>query len=229
MAKAAKNASTPSALEIIDRNITAITKKGKALRLECHQTLVLIIDHYIEHGDFTRLPRLEKAIAGALGSSISAAMNTWVARFVPSLKWNDDKKEFENVKGVKKEVLSVPEDKPIKMLSTTGPDDKPQMFFGDARKLPFFELERPVRQTPFDFDKALIQLIKRAEQRAEKPQDGDNVSKDHILMLKKAALGMGLLKKEDFMASELDENARPQEGQSGAQSGDATEEVGKAA
>lgn len=148
----------------INAQIASITLKGNKLRAECHSTLIDVVEHYIEHGDTTLIPALTKAVSNALGGSLAAAMNQWIATSVTSLKWNDEKKEFESVKKVRR-AIRVLTDVPMK---TKTADGKLQKYSGDARGLMFFELEREVNQSPFDIAKALQQLIKRAQTAYEK-------------------------------------------------------------
>jgi hypothetical protein len=159
----AKAVTTKSPLAIIDAKIASIKTRGLQLRKDCHETLVMIMDHYIEHGDFTRLPMLTDAIKSALGSSLSQAANQWVSEFVPSLKWEKTVGAFEHVKGVKKEIRD------LENYKVTAKGDGPaNVFTGNARDLPFYELERVAKQEPFDLQKAILSLVGRAEREYEK-------------------------------------------------------------
>jgi hypothetical protein len=154
-----------SPLAVIDGKIASIKTRGVQLRKDAHECLVLIIDHYIAHGDFTRLMDnggndLITAIKSSLGNSIAQAAVQWVHEFVPSLKWNDTLRKFENVKGVTKEIIDVEN---YVLKSNGGPDGVDRKFTGNARDLPFFELERQTKVAPFDFMKSLQQFIARAE------------------------------------------------------------------
>lgn len=154
-------------LKQIDASIKSIAKRGKALRDDSHKTLVGIIDHYIEHGDKTRLKVLVDTIKSALGGSLAQAANQWVSNYVPSLKWNDTDKDFEHLKNVKKEVLDV------EYRSTDGSFT----FSGNARGLPFFKLERPVNVAPFDLKARVLMLIKQAENTREKQiKEGEKIT-----------------------------------------------------
>lgn len=209
MAKAPKNNGNKSALEVIDSRIKAIETKGKALRNDCHNTLVMVIDHYIAHGDMTRLAPLTAAVRNALGNSMSAAMNLWVARFVPSLVWDKDDGAFKHDKSKEKTVLSVPEDKPILSKTAKGPDGKPARLFGDARQIVFWELQPETKQDPFDFGKTLHDLLFRAkkaldDKRTKKAGARDIINLDEAKLerLLDMCVELGYVKPDEWSATE---------------------------
>lgn len=147
-------------LKTIDAMISSITKRGKALRTDCHSCLVAVLEHHSEHGDYTRLPKLLEAVMGSLGSSLSAAMIDWTKRFYDGLSFDMESKKFVHVK-VKGAIRDVTADDKIKLKSS--PADSNTFFIGNARELPFYELERIVKQEPFDLQAAILSLVKRAK------------------------------------------------------------------
>lgn len=183
-------------LKELNRQITAITTKGSKLRLDCHNTLVDVVEHYIEHGDTTLIPKLVDAVKNALGSSISAAMNQWISISVTSLKWDNDNGQFVHIKGVKPEFKTL-----------TGVKAKPKQgtgsetYDGDPRKLEFYRLERESQQAPFDLNKAILQLVKRAESALEKNVKNNEhniVNHAQVDLLKKVATSLESLKPDDI-------------------------------
>jgi hypothetical protein len=139
--------------------ISSIARRGKALRNDSHKTLVDVCDHYIEHGDYTLFPKLFDAVKNSLGSSLSAAMIQWVKVSVPSLRWDDETKSFITNDNDKARRFAELKDVPTKSKTK---------FTGEPKNLPFFELEREVKQEPFDLSAAILTLVKRAESAYEK-------------------------------------------------------------
>lgn len=194
-------------LKQLTAQITAIQSKGKKLRNECHATLIDVIEHYIEHGDTTLIPRLTDAVKNALGSSLSAAMNQWIATSVTSLKWDDEAGVFIHIKKVDPKIREL-KDVPMR---TKGDDGKAMKFSGDARNLPFFELEREVKQTPFNVADAIATLLKRAQTAYEKNiKEGahNEVNSAQIDALKAMAESIKNLKPEPDAVAKTDKPAR---------------------
>lgn len=146
-------------LKSIDAMISSIAKRGKALRTDCHTCLVAVLEHHSEHGDYTRLPKLLEAVMGSLGSSLSAAMIDWTKRFYDGLSFDMESKKFVHVK-VKGTIRDVTAEDKVKLKSVK---DENTYFIGNARELPFYELERIVKQEPFDLQAAILSLVKRAK------------------------------------------------------------------
>lgn len=167
MAKSATNAKvntsgkTVMSLAQIDAAIERIVKKGQELRDDAHACLVGIIDHYIDNGDYTRLPKLMEATNNYIGNSIAQAMAQWVNDNVSSLRWEDRK------------FVHIPKtEKLIKDIKITDDDGK-VVFEGNARDWPFYKYEIKRDVKPFDFASAFAALIRRAEAAYEKNlQDG---------------------------------------------------------
>lgn len=183
-------------LKTIDNMIASITKRGKALRNDCHSCLVAILEHHIEHGDYTRLPKLLEAVKGSLGSSLSAAMIDWTARFYTGLAFDQEDKEFKHVKG-KGEIRDVTAEDRVRIKGA----DENQYFIGNARDLPFYELEREVKQQPFDLTAAIVQLVKRAEAALEAnvtKHAHNHVNRSQVEVLKNLAKNIGEVKEEDM-------------------------------
>lgn len=192
-------------LKQLNAQITAIQTKGKKLRAECHATLIDVVEHYIEHGDTTLIPKLVDAVKNALGSSLSAAMNQWIATSVTSLKWNDDEKRFEHIKKVTPEIRDL-KDVPMKTKAADGTNQK---YTGNARGLPFFELERETNQEPFNIEKAIAQLVKRAQSAYEKnikEHAHNEVNSAQIELLKQVAESIKEVKPEP---DAIDEGKEP--------------------
>lgn len=182
----AKSVTTQSPLAIIDAKIASIKTRGIQLRRDCHETLVMIMDHYAAHGDYTRLKLLTDAIKGALGASMSQAANQWVSEFVPSLKWDKEIGGFAHLKGVKVEIINV-----VNRPMPAKGDAPATTFTGNARDLPFYELERPVNQTPFDLNMAIVQLIGRAKRESDKAIEAGkepSFPAEQLEMLEKAVI-----------------------------------------
>lgn len=168
----------------IDKSIASIAKRGKQLRNDAHETLVQIIEHYIAHGDYTRLPALIGAVKGSLGGSISQSIYTWVDQYVTGLKFDENAmkmhKEAHKADPSKPDLLgfvSLPKvDKSIKenvevTEKVNGKDKK--VIYDSAREIPFFTLERNVAQKPFNLLEAFNALLKRAEKALETNNDPD--------------------------------------------------------
>lgn len=182
-------------LKQLNAQITAIQTKGKKLRDECHATLIDVIEHYIEHGDTTLIPKLVDAVKNALGTSLSAAMNQWIATSVTSLKWNDDEKRFEHIKKVTPEIKEL-KDVPMR---TPAADGSKQKYTGNARGLPFFELEREANQRPFNVAEAIARLVAQAERAYEenvKKHAHNDVNSAQIELLKQVAENIKEVKPE---------------------------------
>lgn len=190
-------------LKSIDSMINSIAKRGKVLRNDCHSCLIAVVEHHMEHGDYTRLPKLLDAVKNSLGSSLSAAMIDWVHRFYTGLSFDKENGKaelgfFVNVPKVKKEIVSVTAEMKVKFKSS----DADAYFIGDAREFPFYELEREVKQQPFDLQAAIIQLVKRAEaaKEANVTKGAHNlVNNAQIEVLRKMAENIKEIKDEDLV------------------------------
>lgn len=191
-------------LKTIDSMISSIAKRGKVLRNDCHSCLIAVVEHHMEHGDYTRLPKLLDAVKNSLGSSLSAAMIDWVHRFYTGLSFDkaNGKAElgyFVNVPKVKKEIVTVTAEMKVKFKSS---DNEGEFFIGNAREFPFFELEREAKQQPFDLTAAIIQLVKRAEAAKEANVTKgahNNVNNAQIEVLRKMAENIKEIKDEDLV------------------------------
>lgn len=147
-------------LKSIDAMISSIAKRGKALRTDCHLCVVAVLEHHAEHGDYTRLPLLLAAVKDSLGSSLSAAMIDWVARFYNGLAFDKETGKFVHVPKTKGIIRDITADDKLKLKSSK---DENTYFIGNARDFPFYELERIAKQEPFDLQKAILVLVKRAK------------------------------------------------------------------
>lgn len=193
MAKSAKK-STVKAGEVwslakIDATIASITKKGHALRTECHQCLVAVIDHYIANGDFTRLPKLLQAIKTSLGGSVSQSAAEWVMRYVTSLSWSEDAKKEQAKLPADKNMLGffhipkvekkIKENVERKIKDAKG--DTVKIVVPSAREIPFYELERNVEIRPFDLIASLQAVLKRAQKAVEQNHDKSYEGPKHLI------------------------------------------------
>jgi hypothetical protein len=70
-----------------------------------------------------------------------------------------ESKKFVHVK-IKGTIRDVTAEDKIKLKSVK---DENTFFIGNARELPFYELERIVKQEPFDLTAAILSLVKRAK------------------------------------------------------------------
>lgn len=153
-------------LKQIDASIKSIVKRGKALREDAHKTLVAIILHHQEHGDYTRLGQLHAAVKGSLGSSIGQSLVQWVNDYYTGLQFVDG--AFVHVAKV---------DKIIAEDVTFVSKDKEFSFEGKAVDLPFYRLEKPVNQAPFDFKARVLTLVTQAENaRTKQIKEGKEVT-----------------------------------------------------
>lgn len=157
-----------SGLALIDANIASIVKRGSALRKDCHSTLILIVEHAIKTGDYTRLPKLAKAVKGALGGSMSAAIVQWTETYTSFLRYDKENSTggeiaFMLIKGTEKLILPLPKAVQSRTLTSATDTSKKHIYpVGmDARELPFWEVERDVPQEPVDFGKQFHDMIVR--------------------------------------------------------------------
>lgn len=167
-----------SPLAQIDAGIKNLRKSGAKLRVTAHALLLQVLDHYAAHGDYTRLITLSEAVAEVFSTSIRKAMNEWIAQSVPSLEWDKDLSAFSHKKGAS--------DRKIVEKVVFKSRDGKNAFEGNPRDFPFFQLEVITNPAPFDFDKAFIMLIKRAETAYEKSvkeghTDGDLAAKIAVI------------------------------------------------
>ena len=148
-------------LKVIDTLIASIAKRGKALRLDAHKAVVMVLEHYMEHGDFTRLEKLQSVVDQTFGRSCLKAMNVYVQNFgAKSLKWNTETSKFEHLKGVNREWVA--EEIEIKATKTA------PAFKGHPRDYPFFNCEEKKDPTPFVLESAYSSLLDKARKEYEK-------------------------------------------------------------
>lgn len=168
----------------IDRAIASIAKRGTALRNDSHECLVQIIEHYIAHGDYTRLPNLIVAVKSSLGGSISQSIYTWVDKYVTGLKFDEDMVKVhrdahkaDNSKPDLMGFVSVPKVPKTIRENVQREEDvggkKKMVTYASAREIAFFSLERNVPQRPFNLIESLQQILKRAQTALEKNTDPD--------------------------------------------------------
>lgn len=156
-----KTAKKVLTLAQIDGMIASIIKKATSLRDDAHVCLVGIVDHYIDNGDYTRLPKLVEAVNEHIGNSMAKSMVTWVANYVTSLTWELD------ANGRNGKFVHIP--KTAKLIKDIVIKDAAGKvtFEGNARDYPFYNLEVKTEVKPFDLASAVAALIKRAERAYE--------------------------------------------------------------
>lgn len=145
-------------LKSIDKALSSYARKGASLKADAVKLAVMILDHYVEHGDYTRLEKMQSLVKANHGGSVLQAFNTYVANAMPSLVWNDELKTFQHQKGMKREWAT---------FKIEAKGDKPA-YEGSARDYSFFDMERPVSVKPFVFEDRFSNLIKQAETEYEK-------------------------------------------------------------
>lgn len=139
----------------IDKNLTLIASKGKALKKLAQETAVALLAHYAEHGDYTRFSKFADVVASSMSKSLRTAFIEWAVAH-SSIKWDQDKKTFYHQKGQKLEA------------------DIPA-----ASLLAFWEVERESK--PFIFDG---NMLKKLVERATNAQKNDKNKVDTDLLSK---------------------------------------------
>jgi hypothetical protein len=188
----------------IDKAIEGIVTRGQSLRTHCHDTLVMVMDHYIGagNGDTTKIKPLLDAVKNSLGSSLSAAMVQWIALSMPSLTWVKDKQMFAHIKGAKREYKTLER---VKQRSKMPGTADAMYFTGEPRDLPFYELEKEANQNPFDLKARIEALIKSAEAEYNKRlKAGDKPTFSHAAIDELAKFAENVSKPEwKFSEAEL--------------------------
>lgn len=215
MAKTTSEKKSPSALEVIDAKINSIRTRGVSLRNDCHSTLILIVNHAIEHGDHTRLIMLHSAIKDALGSSLSAAMILWVNSYTTFLKFdpekvqanNTTKGDFVQIKGEKKAIRVL--EKAVNSKTKKDPNNPSKALVYpvgiSAADMPFWEVERDVPQTPVDFGKQFHDLVIRARDTLKAMNEPNfkgkkiiNLDAEKLQRIADLAVSLGYVKPDEF-------------------------------
>lgn len=160
----------------IDRQIVAVTKDAKSLKVKLHNLAVSSVKvwHDACHGKGTSTAtRVEAAkVACDRINSIqqaspyhSKAFANWVGMMLP-FHWSEENKVW---------YVNVKDD--LKLMGKT---------FMTARDNPFWEVSPPSEPKPFIMAEQIAALIKRAENRIAKPQDGDVVDVAALKFLREA-------------------------------------------
>lgn len=136
----------------IQKAIKSIQVRGKALEKVLHQAAVSCLAHAGEHGDVTLAQKLVEAVPTLARKN---ALRDWFIAF-GRFQYHDEKKTIVYAKG--KETL-----------------------LDEAIKMPFWEFKPEAEYIPFDFDKAITALLKRASQAKDK---GDSVDEAKLNKLK---------------------------------------------
>lgn len=181
-------------LKQIDASIKSIVKRGKALREDAHKTLVAIIEHHQEHGDYTRLAQLHAAVKSSLGSSIGQSLVQWVNDYYSAINWDKDAGAFVHVPKIEKVIAQE-----VSFKSKDGDF----VFEGKAVDLPFYRLEKPVNQAPFDFKARVLTLVTQAENaRTKQIKEGKEVTITLAAIEALKSLNMDVLLKEEPKAED---------------------------
>jgi len=185
---AAKNVTEESTIVIIGKKIESIRKRGAQLREDCHECLVMIIEHAMGkgNGDISKLPDLLSAVGDTLGSSQKQAANQWLFEFVPFLEWVEEKGKAARwaIKKGAERVIKGAENKATNMI---GPDDKKIVKTCTGQEFKFFWLERSVDPKPFDAIKAFRALLANMERAYEANVEKgahNNINRAQIDLLK---------------------------------------------
>lgn len=148
----------------LNKRSVALSKRSRELAKDIHTHMVDIVAHVKAHGDVTAATFLIQNIHSAVRRQ---AIVNWFCAF-GGMNFNKDKEGVEKFTRNK----SVP---------------------ADQIDLKLCEEESPWDYTPepelkaFDLDKAIAQLIKRAEKRLEDPTEGDKIDADKLELLKSLA------------------------------------------
>lgn len=164
-------------LKSIDSMIESIRTRGSVLRNDSHECLIAVLEHHMEHGDYSRLPKLIEAVKDSLGSSLSAAMITYAVKFYDGLIHDPENKskkaKKENGYWVHVKVGGTIRDVKAEDKVQLKGKDKGVFFVGPARSLPYFQMEREVPQRAFDITDAFEKLIDRAKRALAANEDKD--------------------------------------------------------
>lgn len=124
-----------------DKAIKSIATRGKALKKYSHEVAVGLLMHYVAHGDYSKMLPMADAVKVAFTGNARTAFIEWVV-LNSSLGWDKEAETFTHEKGATRTMTE------------------------EAKVTPFFDLVRDNKQ-PFDFDKAVLSLLKRAENAAK--------------------------------------------------------------
>ena len=132
----------------ITKAIASIQKRGSTLQADIHVAAVSTLAHVEAHGDITLANRLLDALPGMARKN---ALADWFVAFGKFLPAEDDKNGM-LVYGADKETL-----------------------LSEATSTPFWEFKPEPKWVPFDFDKAVTAILKRAATARKKGEELDEV------------------------------------------------------
>lgn len=138
----------------ITKAIASIQKRGVSLQNDIHRAALSCLVHTEKHGDITLANRLIDALPGMARKN---ALADWFVAFGKFLPAEDDKNGM----------LVFGADK-VSMIS-------------EATATPFWEFKPEPKWVPFDFDKAVTAILKKAEAARKK---GEEVPEDRITKLR---------------------------------------------
>lgn len=120
----------------INASIVKWAGRGKAVKEEGQTIAVGIMKHMDVHGDYTMIDNLFTATKTAFGNGLQLAMKEYFLKYT-WLAYDEDKKTFFK-------------------------DKSKSMNIEGAEKEKWYDIERPARAVPFDFQKAAERLVKQA-------------------------------------------------------------------
>ena len=120
----------------INASITKWAGRGKAVKEEGQTIAIGIMQHMIDHGNYTPAINLFNATKIAFGNGLQLAMKEYFLKYT-WLAYDEEKKEFVKDKA--------------KVMNLEG-----------AKKEKWYDIERPARETPFDAQKAIDSLLSKA-------------------------------------------------------------------
>lgn len=133
----------------IEAKIKTIAASGKKLEALAHETACDILQHVEDHGDITLAEKLVEALPSLARKN---ALKAWFLQF-GKLNYNAEKKRFTYAKG--------------KVTDIEGGKAQP---FWDFRPEPEFK--------PYNLEKQLHALLKKAETRMQEGNEQDNIPSD---------------------------------------------------
>jgi hypothetical protein len=173
----------------IDARIKSIRSRGRQLRSDCHATLCMVINHYVVHGDMTKVQPLHDAIKSSLGNSVAKAYNQWIHNYVPSLAWDKEGKAFVHKKGAKRMVIDATYEFEV--------DGEVKTYKGTAYAIPFYNLEVESSTAPKEFSAKILSMMKALHRDIESGKIV-NVDTSFLRDLDETVIKSGFVKPEDI-------------------------------
>lgn len=150
----------------INKGIASLKVSGKALQAKTHALAMACTRHAIQHGDSTLM---DKLIKGLPAMARANALKSWALAYGP-FRWDGKANNGEGgIRYKKRETYDLDQ--------------------ADAE--PFYVFEKEAKFKPFDLDKALHSLLKRAE--AASSDSRNHVNTDTLNALQKVGIASGKL------------------------------------